>query len=107
MRSAIAATVLLSACALPTARAVPASCEFPDGVPMAFVGETTLLELGIPAGRKEHERVYAWVTSAPVHFPSSPIDRQAACVQRADGSFELSVYPGSAAEDLAAVSVLG
>jgi hypothetical protein len=95
MRSAAAAGILLTACSIANARPVPAACEFPDAVPLAFAGETTLRELGIPAAGEEHERVFAWVTAPPIHFPSSAEDHRASCVQRADGSFERSVYPGA------------
>jgi hypothetical protein len=74
---------------------MPPECEFPRGVRISFAGETTFSELGIPAGGKEQELVYAWVTAERISFPSSPDAQRAACVERRDGSFERSVFPGA------------
>jgi hypothetical protein len=94
-RGAFAVVIGLNACALPASRSIPAACEFPDGVPLSFAGETTFADLGIPAVGEEGDRVYAWVTAVPIAFSSVPDPHRAACVERADGTFERSAYPGA------------
>lgn len=89
------AALLLAGCSFSNVRSVPSPCEFPEGVPIAFAGETTMEDLGIPAAGKERELVYAWVTAAAIRFPSTPDAHRAACVERVDGSFERSVFPGA------------
>lgn len=95
MRIVAGALVLLVGCASPGQRAVPPRCEFPEDVSLAFAGETTMHELGIPAPGEEREIVFAWVTAVPIRFPGAPDDYRAACLERAGGSYERSAYPGA------------
>ena len=39
--------------------------------------------------------MYAWVTADPIRFPSTPDAHRAACVEKDDGTFELSAFPGA------------
>lgn len=80
---------------MPGARPAPPECEFPVGVRLTFAGTTTMDELGIPDPRGDSAAVYAWVTADPIAFPSTAQLHRAACVERADGSFERSAFPGA------------
>ncbi len=54
-----------------------------------------MAELYVPAPGHEHDPVYAWVTAEPVWFPSAGEAFRMACVEKADGTYERSAYPGS------------
>jgi hypothetical protein len=64
-------------------------------VRLTFVGETTMDELGIPDPGRDEQRVYAWVTTDPISFPSTSRLHRAACIERANGSFERIAFPGA------------
>ena len=94
--AAVLAAVVTACGNLPiTGRRVPAQCEFPDDMRRTFAGETTMAELGIPAPGSEDDPVYAWVTADPIRFPSMPDAHRAACVEKDDGTFERSAFPGA------------
>lgn len=89
--------VMVTGCGLVPSddRPVPAACEFPEGVRLAFAGHTTLAALGIPAPGRERDPVYAWITAEPISFPSTDRMHRAACTETDKGAYERSAYPGA------------
>ena len=96
MRTAILSMALgisLPACGASGLGPVPADCQFPDGVPLAYAGETTLGEVGLAAPGGEGIDARVWITAEPIVFEAAGTTTRVICAQLDDGSVMLSPYP--------------
>ena len=71
----------------------PAMCQFPDGVPLSFAGETTLGEVGLASPGGEDLPAKVWITAEPILY--EPIGRTTRmfCAVEANGSTSIVPFP--------------
>jgi hypothetical protein len=72
--------------------APPATCQFPDGVPLSFAEETTLGEVGLASPGGEDLSTHVWITAKPIPFQSSGETTRVICAVTDDGTY-LAPYP--------------
>ncbi len=80
-------------CGVAGPEAVPADCQFPEGVRLSHAGDTTLGEVGLAAPGGEGLEARVWITAEPITFQAAGTTTRVICARLDDGSIMLSPYP--------------